>query len=111
MSLITQAISEGKGFSQLDFLKYYQYDEPTELPDDDFDDDFEESIDSHEPQQQIEGNEKNEGAPVASEREGAVQELSAPKIEDEQRVQNIASHHAEGHEGDYVDQTPAQHAN
>lgn len=110
MSLITQAISEGKGFSQLDFLKYYQYDEPTELPDDDFDDDFEESIDSHKPQQHIEGNEKNEGAQVASELEGVDQQLSAPKIEDEQREQNNASQPAEAPEGEYVDQTSAQHA-
>ncbi|KAH0069213.1 hypothetical protein KCU96_g17488, partial [Aureobasidium melanogenum] len=44
LASITQAISEGKGFSQLSFLQYYEYDEPTELPDEDFDDDFDESV-------------------------------------------------------------------
>ncbi|KAI5209093.1 hypothetical protein E4T39_01167 [Aureobasidium subglaciale] len=82
LASITQAISEGKGFSQLPFLQYYDYDVPTELPDEDFDDDFNELTESDEQQQSME-----EGASFrqirqeVAEDEHAAEKTSAPTEE------------------------------
>ncbi|KAK6000040.1 hypothetical protein QM012_004028 [Aureobasidium pullulans] len=105
LASITQAISEGKGFSQLSFLQYYEYDEPTELPDEDFDDDFDESVKPDESQQLTE-----EGAPTVesaqnvAEEEQPAENHSAAQVEQQQDKQD-----APAQEGEYEAETSAQH--
>ncbi|KAG9631277.1 hypothetical protein KCU64_g16724, partial [Aureobasidium melanogenum] len=105
LASITQAISEGKGFSQLSFLQYYEYDEPTELPEEDFDDDFDESVKPDEPQQLTE-----EGAPTVesaqnvAEEEHLTENTSAPQAEEQQDEPNDPAQ-----KGEYEDETFAQH--
>ncbi|KAG9585755.1 hypothetical protein KCU97_g9569, partial [Aureobasidium melanogenum] len=104
LASITQAISEGKGFSQLSFLQYYEYDEPTELPDEDFDDDFDESVKPDELQQLIE-----EGAPTVesaqnvAEEEHPTETTSAPQVEQQDEQNDLAQ------EGEYEGETSARH--
>jgi hypothetical protein len=105
LASITQAISEGKGFSQLSFLQYYEYDEPTELPDEDFDDDFDESVKPDKPQQLTE-----EGAPTiesvqnVAEEEHLTENTSAPQPEQQQDGPNDPVQKSE-----YEGETSAQH--
>ncbi|KAG9520526.1 hypothetical protein KCV07_g4316, partial [Aureobasidium melanogenum] len=105
LASITQAISEGKGFSQLSFLQYYEYDEPTELPDEDFDDDFDESVKPDKPQQLTE-----EGAPTVesvqnvAEEEHLTENTSAPQPEQQQDEPNDPVQKSE-----YEGETSAQH--
>ncbi|KAH0348382.1 hypothetical protein KCU81_g3299, partial [Aureobasidium melanogenum] len=104
LASITQAISEGKGFSQLSFLQYYEYDEPTELPDEDFDDDFDESVKPDETQQLTE-----EGAPTVesaqnvAEEEFPTENTSAPQAEQQDE------HNGPAQEGEYEGEASAQH--
>ncbi|KAH0286287.1 hypothetical protein M436DRAFT_58206 [Aureobasidium namibiae CBS 147.97] len=105
LASITEAISEGKGFSQLPFLQYYDYDVPTELPEEDFDDDFDELAKLEEPQQTLEeGATTVESAQDAAEDEQAANDTSAPQAE-EQQPEPIGS----AQEGEYEDETLAQH--
>ncbi|CAD0114922.1 unnamed protein product [Aureobasidium uvarum] len=88
LASITQAISEGKGFSSLSFLQYYEYDEPTELPDEDFDDDFDELVKPDESQQLIdEGVTTVEGAQNVAEDEHTAENTSASQAEQPQNEQ------------------------
>ncbi|KAI4766463.1 hypothetical protein E4T52_01220 [Aureobasidium sp. EXF-3400] len=105
LASITQAISEGKGFSQLSFLQYYEYDEPTELPDEDFDDDFDELAKLEEPQKLIEeGATTVESAQDVAEDEHTAEDVSAPQAEDQQPESTGSAQ-----EGEYEGETVAQH--
>lgn len=89
LASITQAISEGKGFSQLSFLQYYEYDEPTELPDEDFDDDFDEAAEPDEPQQPTEDDvPSNESAQNVAEEEHPTLSPSASQVEQQHEKQD-----------------------
>ncbi|KAH0365093.1 hypothetical protein KCU65_g6316, partial [Aureobasidium melanogenum] len=104
LASITQAISEGKGFSQLSFLQYYEYDEPTELPDEDFDDDFDESVKPDEPQQLIgEGAPTVESAQNVAEEEHPTENISASQVEQQDEQNDPAQ------EDEYEGEAPAQH--
>jgi hypothetical protein len=104
LASITQAISEGKGFSQLSFLQYYEYDEPTELPDEDFDDEFDELAKLEEPQHLIEeGATTVESAQIVAEEEHATEDTTATQAE-EQEPEPTGS----VQEGEYEDETLAQ---
>jgi len=105
LASITQAISEGKGFSQLSFLQYYEYDEPTELPDEDFDDEFDELAKLEEPQQLIEeGATTVESAHIVAEEEHATEDTTATQAEGQQLEPTGSVQ-----EGEYEDETSAQH--
>jgi len=105
LASITEAISEGKGFSQLPFLQYYDYDVPTELPDEDFDDDFDELAKLEEPQQTLEeGATTVESAQDAAEDEQAPNDTSAPQAEEQQPEPTGSTQ-----EGEYEDERLAQH--
>jgi hypothetical protein len=105
LASITQAISEGKGFSQLSFLQYYEYDVPTELPDEDFDDEFDELAKLEEPQQLIEeGATTVESAQVVAEDEHAAEDNAATQAEEQQPEPTGSAP-----EGEYEDETLAQH--
>jgi hypothetical protein len=109
LASITQAISEGKGFSQLSFLQYYEYDEPTELPDEDFDDDFDDDFDElaklEEPQKLIEESATTvESAQDVAEDEHTAEDVSAPQAEDQQPEPTGSAQ-----EGEYEGETLAQH--
>ena len=105
MASITEAISEGKGFSQLPFLQYYDYDVPTELPDEDFDDDFDELAKLEDPQQMIEEVATTvESAQDAAEDKQAANDTSAPQVEEQQPEPTGSAQ-----EGEYEDETLAQH--
>ncbi|KAG9823217.1 hypothetical protein KCV05_g16673, partial [Aureobasidium melanogenum] len=104
LASITQAISEGKGFSQLSFLQYYEYDEPTELPDEDFDDDFDESVKPDEPQQLTEEDAPTvESAQNVAEEEHPTENTSASQAEQQDEQNNPAQ------EGEYEGESSAQH--
>ncbi|KAI4723367.1 hypothetical protein E4T48_00513 [Aureobasidium sp. EXF-10727] len=105
LASITQAISEGKGFSQLSFLQYYEYDEPTELPDEDFDDDFDELVEPDEPQPLIEeGVPIVESAQTVAEDEHAAENASASQAEQQHNEQTDPAQ-----EGEYQGETSAEH--
>jgi hypothetical protein len=104
LASITQAISEGKGFSQLSFLQYYEYDEPTELPDEDFDDEFDELAKLEEPQRLIEeGATAVESAHIVAEEEHATEDTTATQAEEQQPEPTGLAQ-----EGEYEDGTLAQ---
>jgi hypothetical protein len=105
LASITQAISEGKGFSQLSFLQYYEYDEATELPDEDFDDEFDELAKLEGPQQLIEeGANTAESTHVVAEEEHATEDITATQAEEQQPEPTGSAQ-----EGEYEDETSAQH--
>lgn len=104
MAAITQAISEGKGFSQLSFLQYYEYDEPTELPDEDFDDDFDELAKPDEQQHLIEN-----GRQAATEEEHTTEDHPAPQAEEQHHEQTDPAQHVEGQVGEYEGESSVQH--
>ena len=105
LASITQAISEGKGFSQLSFLQYYEYDEPTELPDEDFDDEFDESAKpDEEPQLIEEGAPTVESAQNVAEEEHLTENASASQVDQQQIKQD-----GPAQEGEYEGETSAQH--
>jgi hypothetical protein len=105
LASITQAISEGKGFSQLSFLQYYEYDVPTELPDEDFDDEFDELAKLEEPQQLIkDGATTVESAQVVAEDEHAAEDNAATQAEEQQPEPTGSAP-----EGEYDDETLSQH--
>jgi hypothetical protein len=105
LASITQAISEGKGFSQLSFLQYYEYDEPTELPDEDFDDEFDELAKLEEPQQLIEeGATTVESVQTVAEEEHTTEDTTAT-LAGEQQPEPTGS----AQEGEYEDEKSAQH--
>lgn len=105
LASITEAISEGKGFSQLPFLQYYDYDVPTELPDEDFDDEFDELAKLEEPQQLIEeGAATVENAQNAAEDEHADENVPASQAEEQQPEPTGSAQ-----EGEYEGETLAQH--
>ncbi|KAI5249640.1 hypothetical protein E4T42_05145 [Aureobasidium subglaciale] len=103
LASITQAISEGKGFSQLPFLQYYDYDVPTELPDEDFDDDFNEIIKSDEQQQLTdEGASAVESVQSAVDDQHVAEKTSAPTEELQTGTTDPAQ------EGEYEEEASAQ---
>jgi hypothetical protein len=101
LSSITQAISEGKGFSQLTFLQYYEYDEPTELPDEDFDDDFDESVKVDEEQHLIEGVANAQSEIEVSQSEQQAPEVVASEEKDQPTEQTDLSRAVESPNGEY----------
>lgn len=111
LSSITQAISEGKGFSQLPFLQYYEYDEPTELPDDDFDDEFDEDVSKLEQSQQlIEADaEQVDGTQTAVEHDDVAQSPSASKDNDAPAGQIDPLQATDSQKGEYEGEASAEH--